>query len=125
MQGWPKRSHVGESAAKKAWLLVQHADARPAFQLRALRPIEPLMRAGEADRRNYASPYDRVMLKLTGTQRYATQPTCRGGRLVPMPLEDEHASDARRREMGMDPLAEYQARALRETGPCRDSPAVD
>lgn len=121
-QGWPKRSQVGESAAKTAWLLVQHADADPAFQVRALRLMEPLVASGEADRKNYAYLYDRVMLKVTGKQRYATQLTCRGGRLVPLPLEDERLTGARRRAVGLGPLAEYAARAAKD-GPCHDPAA--
>lgn len=80
-QGWPKRSQVGEGAARTAWLLVQHADADPAFQVQALRLIEPLVSTGEATPRNYAYLYDRVMLKLVGRQRYGTQLNCQNGRL--------------------------------------------
>src|SRR5258708_380628 len=36
--GWPGKSLVGEKAAHAAWLLVQHADADPAFQRRCLHP---------------------------------------------------------------------------------------
>ena len=121
-QGWPKRSQVGKSAAKMAWLLVQHADADPAFQVRALRLMEPLVPAGEVDRRSYAYLYDRVMLKLVGTQRYATQLICEKGRLLPQPLEDEHKVDAWRREAGMETLAEYESRALKELGSCQEDP---
>lgn len=120
--GWPRRSQVGERAARAAWLLVQHADADPAFQVRALRLIEPLVASGEADRRKFAYLYDRVMLKVTGRQRYATQLTCREGRFVPFPTESEDLVDARRREMGMGPLAEHGAQAMRGIGPCRETP---
>lgn len=123
-QGWPKRSQVGERAAKAAWLLVQHADADPAFQVRALRLMEPLVSTGEVDRKSYAYLYDRVMLKVAGKQRYATQLTCRNGRFVPQPLEDEHMVDTRRREAGMDTLVEYETRALHDMGPCHDNPAI-
>lgn len=117
-QGWPKRSEVGESAAKAAWLLVQHADADPAFQIRALRLIEPLVSSGEASSRNYAYLYDRVMLKVVGKQRYGTQLDCQNGRLRPMSLEDEAGVDARRREVGMGTLSAYLGEAGREAGGC-------
>lgn len=123
--GWPKRSQVGDSAAKAAWLLVQHADADPAFQVRALRLMEPLVATGEADRKNYAYLYDRVMLKVVGKQRYATQLTCRRGRLVPQPLEDERTVDRRRRTVGMATVAAYEAKALQNAGPCHDDPAAE
>ena len=119
-QGWPTRSKVGDAASRTAWLLVQHADADPAFQLRALRLMEPLVAKAEVDRKNYAYLYDRVMLKLVGRQRYATQLTCRTGRHVPQPLEDARAVDARRRSLGLDTLAAYTERVTRDMGPCSD-----
>ncbi|MEL6737966.1 MAG: DUF6624 domain-containing protein, partial [Pseudomonadota bacterium] len=85
--GWPKISQVGEKAADMAWLLVQHADADPAFQLKALRLMEPLVAEGEVSKSNYAYLYDRIMLKLAGKQRYATQVTCKDGDRIPRPLE--------------------------------------
>ena len=38
--GWPGRSLAGEDGANAAWLLVQHADADPAFQERCLALME-------------------------------------------------------------------------------------
>jgi hypothetical protein len=121
-QGWPKRSQVGERAAKTAWLLAQHADADPAFQVRALRLIEPLVATGEADSKSYAYLYDRVMLKLVGKQRYGTQLICKKDRLLPMQLEDERKVDSNRRSLGLDTLAEYEARALKDYGSCQSDP---
>lgn len=121
-QGWPTRSKVGDAASRTAWLLVQHADADPAFQLRALRLMEPLVAKGEVDRKNYAYLYDRVMLKLVGRQRYATQLTCRAGHYVPQPLEDARTVEARRRSIGLDTLSDYAARLAKDMGPCSDAP---
>lgn len=117
-KGWPRRSEVGETAARRAWLLVQHADADPAFQVRALRLMEPLVKTGEASARDFAYLYDRVMLKLIGRQRYGTQLTCGAGGLVPLPLEDEGAVEGRRREAGLGTVAEHVAASLRASGPC-------
>lgn len=116
--GWPKRSEFGDTVIKMAWLLVQHADADPLFQVQALRLMEPLAVTGEANKTDYAFLFDRVMLKLIGKQRFATQLTCKGGKLVPLPLEDEAGVEARRRKMGIDSLADYEARTLKEAGPC-------
>jgi hypothetical protein len=117
-KGWPKRSQVGTSAATTAWLLVQHADADPAFQVRALRLIKPLVSTGEADRKNFAYLYDRVMLKVAGKQRYATQLSCRDGRLLAEPLENAGKVDVDRRAIGMRSLAEYTAQVAQAMGPC-------
>ena len=117
-QGWPKISEVGERASQQAWLLVQHADADPAFQLQALRLMEPLTAAGEVSKRNHAYLHDRVMLKLAGKQRYATQAMCRGGKRLPQPLEDEAAVARLRAEAGLDPLPGYLAQLDATFGAC-------
>ena len=121
-QGWPRRTSVGDGASGVAWLLTQHADADPPFQLRALRLMEPLVRSGEVDRKNYAYLYDRVMLKIVGRQRYATQMTCKAGRYVPQPLEAGVAVEAARREMGLGTLAEYEKQMVEVVGPCPADP---
>lgn len=106
--GWPTVSMVGEKASRKAWLLAQHADQDPIFQLDVLRMMEPLVEQEEVSPRDYAYLYDRVMLKLTGTQRYATQMWCKDGKMQPQPLEDEAAVAAQRAKMTLEPLEEYR-----------------
>lgn len=118
-EGWPKVSQIGERASQQAWLLVQHADADPSFQLQALRLMEPLLKSGEVTKQNYAYLYDRVMLKLTGRQRYATQAMCRDGALVAQPLEDQVAVERLRAEMGLNPLPTYMAEMNKMAGGCR------
>lgn len=107
-KGWPKLSEVGEKGANAAWLLVQHADHDPAFQLQALRLMESLLATNDVSPRNYAYLYDRVMLKLNGKQRYATQFWCKDGTMQPQPLEQPDQIDALRAEMQLDPLDEYR-----------------
>jgi hypothetical protein len=116
--GWPKRSEFGDKVTKMAWLLAQHADAAPSFQVLALRLMEPLVATGEANKNDYAFLFDRVMLKLIGKQRYGTQLTCEQGKLVPLPLQEEAGLESRRHKMGIGSLADYEARTLREAGPC-------
>jgi hypothetical protein len=117
-EGWPMISKVGAPASQQAWLLVQHADADPAFQLKVLRLMEPLTRSGEVSKRNYAYLYDRVMLKLTGKQRFATQAMCKLGKRVPRPLEDDGAVGRERAAMELEPLAEYMASMQELYGDC-------
>jgi len=116
--GWPKISSVGPEASNSAWLLVQHADADPALQLKALRLMEPLVGAGEVDKKNYAYLYDRVMLKITGKQRYGTQMTCKAGQRVPQALESETGLDRVHAEVGLPPMIEYQAQMRNTFGDC-------
>ena len=117
-EGWPRKSAVGEKAALEAWLLVQHADHDPVFQLRALRLMEPLVAEGEVEAREFGYLTDRVLLKLTGRQRYGTQFTCVAGRFAPQPIEDEAAVEGLRREARMETLAENTARMEASYGRC-------
>ena len=105
--GWPTISKVGTAAANNAWLLAQHADDDPVFQLRVLRLIDLLAARGEVDRKNYAMLYDRVMLPLTGKQRFGTQFTCEANKWHPLPLENEAALEGLRKDAGLDSIAAY------------------
>jgi len=121
-RGWPRLSEVGEEAAGNAWLLAQHADMDPAFQLDALRAMEPLVAQGEVSKQNYAYLYDRVMLKLAGKQRYGTQATCVGGHFVPQTLESEADLDRLRSDVGLTPIAEYMELMEKNYGTCQEPP---
>src|ERR1700745_1954231 len=48
--GGPGRSDVGDDGAQAAWLLVQHADADPAFQRECLGLLAAAVDEGEAHR---------------------------------------------------------------------------
>lgn len=120
-RGWPKRSEVGDDAAGEAWLMVQHADADPAFQLAVLRAMEPLVPSGDVSQTDYAYLYDRVMLKITGKQRYGTQAMCDKGRRLSQPLEDEKAVNRLRAAVGLAPVAEYLAEMDKSLGRCQSS----
>lgn len=116
--GWPTIAQVGAQASNSAWLLVQHADDDPVFQLRMLRLMEPLARSGQVAAGDYALLYDRVMLQTTGKQRYGTQWTCADGTSQPQALEDRGKVEAYRTAAGLEPLATYGARLARLYGPC-------
>lgn len=123
-KGWPSISKVGKPASNQAWLLVQHADHDPAFQLKALRLMEPLIAKGDVDKANYAYLYDRIMLKLSGKQRFGTQfMGCKSSEYKLRPLEPEVATgdaalDAVRKSMEMEPIAEYRKSMVEAFGPC-------
>jgi hypothetical protein len=112
--GWPRISVHGKAAAFEAWLLVQHADDDPAFQRQALALMEPLVPTGEAEGKDFALLYDRVALAEHRLQRYGSQfETVPGGCMRPRPLEEPANVDARRKQVGLPPLAEY-AKSLGE-----------
>lgn len=112
--GWPGKSLVGEDGAKAAWLLVQHATQDPDFMKRCRGLMERAVRRGEASSVDYAWLVDRVRLQQGKGQLYGTQFIQDSkGRLVLQPLKDPEEVDKRRLEMGLGPLAEYEAQ-LRE-----------
>jgi hypothetical protein len=121
IKGWPSIPMVGERASFNAWLLVQHADHDPAFQLKALRLMEPLTAKGDVSKRNYSYLYDRVMLKLYGKQRFGTQiGGCDGDEYALLPLEDEKRLDILRAEHDLEPISQYRDGFKKQRGPCRD-----
>ncbi len=105
--GWPGVSLVGPDAANAAWCLVQHADRDLAFQKQCLPLVERAAREGEAEAAHHAYLYDRIAVAEGRPQRYATQYGPDG---KPRPLEDEARVDDRRAEVGLEPLAEYDAK---------------
>lgn len=106
--GWPRASFVGKKAAHDAWLLVQHADLDPKFQERCLKLIEPLMETGEVRKQDYAYLFDRVARAMHRKQRYGTQFLNERGKWMMAPTEDPTRLDARRKKMGLPPIAEYR-----------------
>ena len=108
--GWPGKSLVGADGAHAAWLLVQHADADPAFQQKCLRLMEAAP-AGEVAGKDIAYLTDRVLIGQRKPQRYGTQ---LGPDFKPLPVEDETQVDARRAKLGLPSLAAYQKAAKAE-----------
>lgn len=110
-QGWSPAINAGQKTAMYMWLLVQHADDDPVFQVIALRKLEPLARSGVFSKSNYALLTDRVMLATIGKQHYGSQLSCHNHHLVPYSMDDggdnSKTLDARRSEMILPPEATY------------------
>ncbi|MBX7218831.1 MAG: hypothetical protein K1Y36_02710 [Blastocatellia bacterium] len=106
--GWPGKSLVGKDGAGAAWLLVQHADANPAFQKRCLEFMTKAAEKGEVSKPNVAYLTDRVLVAEGKKQIYGTQFKLENGELVPSPIEDEANVDKRRKEVGLQSLDEYK-----------------
>jgi len=106
-RGWPGRSLVGADGAEAAWVLVQHADADTAFQVRMLPFVERAYRAGEATGQQFALLTDRVATARGALQIYGTQATLVEGHAVSKPIRDSAGVDTRRAAVGLPPLGEY------------------
>ena len=106
--GLPTAHMVGYDGLEAAWLLVQHADADPAFQAEMLIEVRKRVKARELDLQLYALTTDRVLLAQGKKQRYGTQLQISDQGLTPRPLEDPGHVDERRRTMGLISLADYE-----------------
>lgn len=107
--GWPKISEIGRDGQNNLWLIVQHADHDVLFQRTALLSMETLKATGEINMENYAFLYDRVQCNLNYKQRYGTQVvwTRNGEASAFRPIEEEHLTNERRGEIGLQPLQIY------------------
>ena len=106
--GWPGKSLVGTDGAQKAWLLVQHADQDRAFQKRCLPLLAGAVKKGEASPEHLAYLTDRVKVADKEKQVYGTQFHEVDGKMEPYPIEDEANVDKRRKDVGLQALAEYR-----------------
>ena len=117
-RGWFRDDLDGEGAAHKAWLIAQHADRNPEFQIKALALIEAEFGSPGVSKSNYAYLYDRVQMRFTDgldaskrIQRYGTQGRCIGkGLWEPFPVEDPERIDEVRADVGLGTMAEYKSR---------------
>ena len=106
--GWPTAGSVGAEAARRAWLVAQHADRQLGLQRRALTLMTEAVRAGEADPRQLAMLQDRVLVNEGRRQIYGTQIAgVVDGAPVPWPCEDPERMDDRRAEVGLEPFLDH------------------
>ena len=121
--GFPTPAQVGEEGVGHAWLLLQHADADPAFQEAMLEKLMANPENGGVGKPELAMLSDRLLIAQGKPQRYATQfVPDRQGNLVPQqPIEDFAQVDQRRSAMGLMPLATYQCMVRATYGPAPSS----
>lgn len=100
----------------RAWIIVQHADRRPAFQVASLRTLEATDAAIKKSK-EWAMLVDRVEINLGRPQVYATQVICSDGYYRFAPVWNPESVDERRAPFGMLPIAGKIAQLL---GPCEE-----
>jgi hypothetical protein len=105
--GWPTSEGVGREAVESAFMIVQHAVHDTAFMRAMLPLIRESHRRGDLDGVAVAMLTDRIEVKAGHPQIYGTQLTLKEGRWVLDPIADSANVDARRRQVGLPPLAEY------------------
>ena len=98
--GWPTISRVGADGAAGAWIVVQHDDEEPQFQMSCVPLIQAAADAGEAQLKHMACLTDRALTAALKPQLYGTQGA--GGS-----VSDRPAINARRKAIGLPTLEEY------------------
>jgi hypothetical protein len=108
--GWPTAAAVGADARQGVFLVLQHAPIE--VQEKYLGAARNAAAAGELERSNLALLEDRVLMRRGKNQIYGTQlrsnPTTH--QLEVWPIDDEANVDARRKAVGLEPLADYVKR---------------
>jgi hypothetical protein len=126
--GYPGVRQVGKKSAYNFWLLVQHADAHPAFQRRVLRLMLPEVKRKNASPADYAYLTDRVALNAGQLSEYGTQVTYEGAgasiRAVSRPLREPARVNKRRAAVGLEPLETYLEWMTTVTREMNAKPAV-
>ena len=107
--GWPAQSNIGEDGALSAWLIAQHADATPDFQVEAARAMEPRVREGEASGERLALLVDRHARLQKIPQSYGMQYNMVEGRIQFLPVREPAQLDERRSQIGLPAFACYLA----------------
>jgi hypothetical protein len=123
--GYPTPKLVGADASHHFFVLIQHADSDPHFQVEMLPVLDKLSKSGDISRKDYAYLYDRVQHNTKGKQLYGTQPAYdKSGNLFdsnnkiiyPPDLADPENVDKRRKEVGLGPIEEYYESILQMLG---------
>jgi hypothetical protein len=115
---WFDRRTFGDAADKAAWLLVQHADMTPAFQVEMLARLERLASEGGTRPQSFAYLWDRVAVADHRPQRYGTQMECVDGANRPTGgLEDQEHVEDRRAVLHMQSYESYLA-VMARLSPC-------
>ncbi len=104
--GWPGIRLAGQAGARAAWLLAQHADAKPELQRQWLALLRAAVEAGDAERGNLAYLQDRVAIHQHLPQHHGTQFLCLNGKDGLAPLEDPQRVNEYRATAGLHPLTD-------------------
>ncbi len=106
-RGWVDYKIVGFDAGAALFLVVQHADS--AIQEKYLPLLKQAVKEKKAFGQDLALLEDRVLLRRGQKQVYGSQIQCdnTGKNCRILPIEDERNVDKRRKDVGLQPLADY------------------
>ena len=102
--GWPRLSDVGSCGSRATFYIVQHVkdvSKREEYIGRLKEACE----SNEANWKDFATMYDRLLVEKTGKQLYGTQKFFNSqNQLELRPIEDPDNVNTRRQEVGLSPL---------------------
>lgn len=108
--GYPTIEKVGKEAAEAAWLVIQHAIAKPDFMRKCLKFLEDSTPEENAERINIAYLADRIAVFEGRPQLYGTQfDWDENGRLSPNCYDDLNKVNERRKSLGLNSLEDQTA----------------
>ncbi len=112
--GFPTEEKVGEEASKAAWLVIQHAISKPNFMRRCASLLEEAVHQQNASPIDLAYLKDRIAVLEGKPQLYGTQfDWDENGELNPNLMDDVSLVDKRRKEIGLNSIAE-QTKVIRQ-----------
>ncbi len=109
--GFPDHDMVGEEATHKFWMMVQHMDGYPNFQMQVLRRMSGPVDQNKASSKDFAYLTDRVLINQQRPQHFGTQVYYDNVAKTykPHPVDDITRTNERRAEIGLAPLDDFLA----------------
>lgn len=102
--GWPSKAQVGEKGMAGAFLVLEHAPLP--LQEQWLPAVQRAVAAGDLPAADGAILEDRIEMRRGRPQRYGSQCVLRAGRLWLWTIADPAGLEARRKAVGLPPLAD-------------------
>lgn len=108
--GWLGHNEVGNDGCSALLLLAQHADEDVPLQKLCLVKLKEAVARGEPYKENLALLTDRILVNTGQKQLYGTQIEYGEKGPAPKAVEDASGLNARRKEMGLEPIEDYLER---------------
>lgn len=107
--GYLGTKEIGEEGTHNYWLLVQHQDKHPTFQLQVLDKMKSHAENGNMNFFDYTYLVDRVKVNTGQLQVYGTQMTFNAdsSSYIPKPVIDSEHLNERRKQAGLPTIEEY------------------
>ncbi|SDE27697.1 hypothetical protein SAMN05216464_10570 [Mucilaginibacter pineti] len=107
--GYPGYTLVGKDASQGFWAIIQHCDDDVLFQKLVLALMKKEVDRKNASKSNYALLTDRILVSTKQKQIYGTQLSkdLKTNKLTPFPLKYPDQVDKLRKQMDLEPLADY------------------